>query len=139
MVKDYLNSLKNKGNFTAKDIEKMSGIPVATVRKVLSGETDDPRFDTVVKLVSAMGGSLDHLAEKKGKKEIESNSIVTLKEIYDERIKDIKDHTSSLSRDKQILSTVAGVLVAILLALLIFDISISPQGWVRYKNNTDTN
>ena len=132
MVKNYLNSLKNKGNFTAKDIEKLSGVPVATINKVLSGETEDPRFDTVVRLVSAMGGSLTELVEKKGAKEIETNSVATLKETYDERIKDLKEAVKSLKKDKIVLSIVAGVLLSFVIALLVFDISIGTHGWFRY-------
>lgn len=132
MVTKYLNTLKNNGKFTVKDIEKLSGVPSATITKVLSGETDDPRFNTVVRLVSAMGGSLDELAEKKGATEIESNSVATLKEMYDNRIKDLKDHNDSLKRDKRILAIVAGVLIAVLVAILIIDISIGTHGWVRY-------
>ena len=132
MVTKYLNDLKIKGKFTAKEIEKLSGIAEATVYKVLSGETDDPRFSTVVKLVSAMGGSLDELAEKKGATDIESNSVVAIKEMYDDRIKDLKDHNATLKRDKRALSIATTILVAVLIALLIFDVSIGTHGWVRY-------
>ena len=132
MVTKYLNTLKNKGKFTAKEIAKLSSIPETTIHKVLSGETDDPRFSTVVKLVSAMGGSLDELAEKKGATEIESNSVVQIKEMYDERIKDLKEHNASLTRDKRILTIATVVLVAVFVALLIFDVSIGTNGWVRY-------
>lgn len=132
MVKNYLNALKNKGNFTAKDIEKLSGIPEATVRKILSGETSDPRFDTVVKLVSAMGGSMNEIIENKQKKDIEMNALLVLKEAYEERIKDIKEHISSLSRDKKILAVVTAGLMVVIVGLLILDISLGSHGWVRY-------
>ena len=61
MVKDYLNALKNKGNFSWSDLSNLSGIPDATIRKIFSGETADPRLETVVKLVTAMGVSMDEL------------------------------------------------------------------------------
>jgi predicted transcriptional regulator len=132
MIKDYLNTLKNTGNFTVKEIEKLSGVPVATVRKVLSGDTDDPRFDTVVRLVTAMGGSLSDIAEKKATKEIETNSIVTMKEMYDDRICDMKEHIKSLTRDKKILAIVAGVFIVFVGGLLVLDISVGTHGWIRY-------
>lgn len=132
MVKNYLISLKNKGNFTTKDIENLSGIPEATIRKILTGETADPRFETVCKLVSAMGGSLDDLAEKKGKKEIETNSIVTLKEMYDDRINDLKTQISLLVRNNKILAICTITLVLFFVAVFVFDISVGTNGWVRY-------
>ena len=132
MVTKYLNALKNNGNFTVKEIAKLSGIPEATIHKVLSGETADPRFDTVVKLVSAMGGSLEELADKKGAKQIESNSVVTIKEMYDDRIKDLKEHNASLVKDKRTLTVATVILVAVLVLLLVLDVSIGTHGWVRY-------
>lgn len=132
MIKDYLNALKNKGNFTAIEIANLSGIPEATVRKILSGETADPRFDTVAKLVSAMGGSMNDILENKKEKDIEMNALLVLKETYEERIKDIKEHIHSLRKDKRILAVVTGCLIAFIIALLILDISIGTQGWVRY-------
>lgn len=131
MVKDYLNGLKTKGNFTTGEIANLSGIPEATIRKILSGETADPRFDTVAKLISAMGGSLDEVAVKK-KIELEGNSIVTLKEMYDERIRDIKDQVRLLVRNNKILSICTLVLIAFLIGVFIFDVSVGTHGWVRY-------
>lgn len=127
-----MNALKNKGNFTATEIANLSGIPEATIRKILSGETADPRFDTVAKLVSAMGGSMDEVLENKVEKDIEMNALLVLKETYEERIKDIKDHILSLSRDKRILAIVAGALMLIIIGVLILDLSIGTMGWVRY-------
>jgi predicted transcriptional regulator len=132
LIKDYLNTLKNKGNFTTIEIANLSGIPAATVRKILSGETDDPRFDTVAKLVSAMGGSLDEIAVKKGKLEIEANSIVTIKEMYDARINDFIEHIKLLRRDKLILSVVTGGLMLVIVLLLILDIIIGSHGWIHF-------
>ena len=67
MVKDYLKTLKDKGDFTCAELSNLSGIPEATIRKIISGETPDPRFETVSKLVNAMGGSIDDiLGRKKG-------------------------------------------------------------------------
>ena len=131
MVKDYLNALKNKGNFTVTDIANLSGIPEATIRKILSGETADPRFDTVERLIVSMGGSMNDINKTEGE-DIEMNAILALKEAYEERIKDIKEHIASLSRDKRILAIVTGCLIAFVIGLLILDISIGTRGWVRY-------
>ena len=132
MVKDYLNALKNKGKFTYEDISNLSGIPTATIRKIFSGDTPDPRFDTVAKLVSAMGGSMNEILDNKAEDDIEMNALLVLKETYEERIKDIKEHITSLRRDKRILAIAAGCLMAFVLGLLIVDISIGTRGWIQY-------
>lgn len=132
MVKDSLNALKNKGKFSCAEIANLSGVPEATIRKILSGETPDPRFDTVAKLVSAMGGSMSDITENKKEEEIGMNAIMVLKEAYEARINDIKEHITSLRRDKKILAIVAGALILFVIGLLIIDISVGTIGWVRY-------
>ena len=139
MVRDYLNALKIKGNFTCADISKLSGIPEVTVRKILSGETADPRFETIVKLVSSMGGSMDDIAGGKKESEIENNAVMVLKDAYEsridalrERVEDVKRYAEELHRDKNMLSIAVAVLVAIIAGILIFDIAVGTHGWVQY-------
>lgn len=138
MVKDYLNALKTKGNFTCADISKLSGIPEATVRKILSGDTADPRFETIVKLVASMGGSMDDIAGGKKESEIENNAVLVLKEAYEsridalrERVEDVKKYAEALHRDKKMLTVAVVVLGAILVGILIFDIALDTNGWVQ--------
>ncbi len=137
MVKDYLNALKNKGNFSWSDLSNLSGIPDATIRKIFSGETADPRLETVVKLVTAMGGSMDELVNGGEKKEeVEMNAIMAIKEVYEARIADIKEssaeHTKSLQRDKMHLTVVACILGMILILFLLVDLLVGSVGWIRY-------
>ena len=77
MIKEYLKYLKTNGNYSWHDISVASGLPEITIRKIFSGETADPRFETVVRLVSAMGGSLDKInaIEKVEKVEISEDGI----------------------------------------------------------------
>ena len=129
MVKDYLNQLKSNGKYTWNDIANISGIPETTLRKIFSGETADPRFDTVAKIVTALGGSLDDVLDKTKKGEqLETNTIFSLKEVYEDRIKDLKEHNISLKKDKTILAITTIVLVAILAGILISDIFIATKG-----------
>lgn len=138
MVKDYLNTLKIKGNFTYTDISKLSGIPEPTVRKIFSGETADPRFETIVKLVSSMGGSMDDIAGCKNETDIENNAVIILKEAYEsriealrERIDDIKKYAESLNRDKKTLGFILLALGILIIGILIFDISLDANGWMQ--------
>lgn len=136
MVKDYLISLKNRGNFSWNDLSEMSGLPDTTIRKIFSGETADPRFETVVKLVSAMGGSLDEIIGNKEEDKIEINVIMTLKENYELRIEEIKSSynelIASLRNDKKILTIVLISLLIFLLGFILIDFLMVNVGWIRY-------
>ena len=112
MVKEYLNTLKAAGGYSWQEIANISGIPEATVRKVFSGETADPRFETIAKLVIAMGGDMNDAIDNKKKKEIEINSTISLKESCEMRMNDQKDYIESLKRDKIILASAVAVLIA---------------------------
>lgn len=142
MIKEYLKYLKTNGNYSWHSISEASGLPEPTIRKIFSGETADPRFETVVRLVSAMGGSLDKInaIEKIEKVEISEDSqikaLVALKEVYESRIKDLKEssaeHISSIKRDKKILTITVLVLAIFLVGVLVLDLFIGSVGWVRY-------
>ena len=88
-AKEYILALKNAGSFTFEDIANQSGIPLQTVRNILSGKTPDARFGTIAKLVISLGGDLNELVGYEKKKEIEVNSTVSLKETYEMRIADL--------------------------------------------------
>lgn len=132
MVKEYLNTLKKTGNYSWSDISTLSGIPEGTVRKVFSGETADPRFETIAKLVIAMGGNMDDAMDNKKKKEIEISSTITLKESFDLRIEDQKEYIASLKRDKKILALTVAALIGVILLLLVLDVCVGTKGWFQY-------
>ena len=136
MVKDYLATLKNAGDYSWTEISNITGLPESTIRKIFSGETADPRFETVQRLVSAMGGSLDEISERKKGEEPETNAVMAVKEVYEARIQDIKaseaEYVASLKRDKRVLTILSCVLGAMLLAMLLVDLFIGSVGWVRY-------
>lgn len=142
MIKEYLKYLKVNGNFSWHDISVASGLPEATIRKILSGETADPRFETVVRLVSAMGGSLDKInaIEKIEKVEISEDSqmkaLVALKEVYEARINDLKASSEEqmrlLKKDRKILMILLGVLGVLLIGTLLLDLFIGSIGWLRF-------
>ena len=132
MVKDYLNTLKNAGGYSWSDIANLSGIPEATVRKVFSGETADPRFETIAKLVIAMGGNMDDAIDNKKKKEIEISSTISLKESYEYRLEDKEAYINSLKRDKKMLAICLLSLIGMVLVFLFTDIFLVSHGWFRY-------
>lgn len=88
-AKAYILALKEAGDFSFEDIANISGIPLQTVRNILSGKTPDARFGTIAKLVISLGGDLNELIGYEKKKEIEVNSTVSLKETFEMRIADL--------------------------------------------------
>lgn len=142
MLREYLKYLKVNGNFSWHDISVASGLPEVTIRKIISGETSDPRFETVVRIVTAMGGSLEKInaIEKVDKVEITEDSQIkalkALKDVYEERIKDLKqssmDHIQSLKKDKKILIIAICVLSAVLITTLLCDLFVGTIGWLRF-------
>jgi transcriptional regulator with XRE-family HTH domain len=88
-AREYLIALKETGNFSYEDIANLSGIPHQTVRNIYTGKTPDPRFGTVAIIIIALGGDLNEIVGGEKKKEIEVNSMVSLKETYEMRIADL--------------------------------------------------
>ena len=102
-AKDYILALKETGSFSFEEIANISGIPLQTVRNILSGKTPDARFGTVAKIVLSLGGDLNELVGYEKKKEIEVNSTVSLKETYEMRIADlIKSYETRISDLKEL-------------------------------------
>jgi transcriptional regulator with XRE-family HTH domain len=58
MVIKKLRELKEKSGLTVQQISDKSGVQVSTISRIMSGQTDNPGFQTVCDLVEAMGGSL---------------------------------------------------------------------------------
>ena len=85
-IRDYILLLKEKGDFTWEEIEKISGEPSSTLRKFCSGKTENIHFDKLIKIVSAMGGNLNDALTYEEQKEPEVNSVIVLKETYEQKI-----------------------------------------------------
>ena len=64
------------------------------------------------------------------------SALKALKEVYEERIKDIKqssvEHIQSLKRDKKILIIAICILSSLLLGALLFDLFLGSMGWLRF-------
>lgn len=58
---EYIKEVKKKKGLTNQELSKLSGIPVGTLNKILSGHTPDPQFETVKALCRALGISLAEL------------------------------------------------------------------------------
>lgn len=89
-ARDYIIALQKAGGFTNEDTANLSGVPLQTFRNFITGKSDkNPGFPTIAKLVTALGGDMNELIGYEKKKEIEINSMVSLKETYEMRIADL--------------------------------------------------
>lgn len=64
MIKTWLENLrklKKESGMTNEQIAQASGVPISTVEKIFSGYTADPKLETVRKIVTSMGYTLDDL------------------------------------------------------------------------------
>ena len=131
----YLTALRERSGLSWADLSAATGLPDSTIRKIFSGETADPRLETISLIVTAMGGSLDVMKNGGVQMQTESatDTMDAMRADYEKRIADIKasaaEYAKSLQRDKRILSIVAAVLVLMLIAFLAVDLTL---GWIRH-------
>ena len=85
-LRDYTITLKEKGDFTWDEIEKLSGESSSTLRKFCSGKTSNIHFDVLIKIISALGGNINDALTYEEQKEPEANSVILLKETYEQKI-----------------------------------------------------
>ena len=64
MLSEQLQHLKKKANISTQKWSELSGVPVSTISRLLSGQTDNPSFQSVCDLVYAVGGSVDEMMGK---------------------------------------------------------------------------
>lgn len=58
-IVETLKNMKSEQNLTLQQISSASGVPLSTVNRILSGQTENPSFRDVAAIVAAMDGSLD--------------------------------------------------------------------------------
>ncbi len=56
---ENLKELKAKKGMTTKQIAEQTRLPEKTISRIFSGDTDSPYVDTLHRIVSVLGGSLD--------------------------------------------------------------------------------
>lgn len=127
MKAEDLKKLKLERDLTTKQISELSGIPESTISRILSGQTDNPSFDTISAIVKAMGGSLDqmtglHAASDNNDTTADLSPLITLYE----RV------VAEKNRYIKLLVTISCVLVGILVFILLFDITNGAVGFIRY-------
>ena len=100
-LRDYILFLKETGDFTWEDIEKLSKEPASTLRKFCSGKTENIHMDALLNVISALGGNINDALSYNRQKEAEGNSVITLKESYEQQIEALTQSFEARMEDMQ--------------------------------------
>ena len=80
---DNLKELKKEKGMSSKQIAEVTKLPERTVNRIFSGDTDNPYVDTLHRIVTALGGSLDDILADT-KVVVASETLVEVKETLEE-------------------------------------------------------
>ena len=79
---DNLKDLKKKTGMSVKQIADRTNLPERTVNRIFSGDTDNPYVDTLHRIVTILGGSLDDILADT-KVVVGEENLATLQESVD--------------------------------------------------------
>lgn len=123
MVLKNLVALKEARKLTNQQIADLSGVPLSTVTRIFNGQTDNPSFQTIADIVTALDGSLDEIMGLKKPEIPEENDKLIL--LYQETLK-------NRERSIQKLFVCLCAMIAFVLFILVFDMLNGHIGYVRY-------
>lgn len=84
ILANYLNEKRVQAGLSYEAVASISNRPESTVKNLCLGKTEDPRLETIIPIVKAVGGSFDEmLFPEKTKDEIKETSVLALKDIYE--------------------------------------------------------
>ena len=121
-----LKLLKEKRKLTNQQLSDLSGVPVGTINRILSGQTDNPSFQTVCDMVMAMEGSLDELVGIK-----EDSPVEQLKTANPEIIKLYENMIDYKEKWIQRLFVCCCILTLVLIGIVAFDLMNPAIGFFR--------
>lgn len=104
---DNLKELKTAKGLSVKQIAEMTNLPERTVSRIFSGDTDNPYVDTLHRIVSVLGGSLDSiLADSKAV--VGNANLTTLQADIDRlngEVNRLESETERLNNELTLLAT----------------------------------
>ena len=108
MIAEQMKALKERSGLTVAQWSNLSKVPVETINKILQGATKDPRFQTIVDLVLAAGGSVDEILDVEKavvKRRVElregdTQQLELLTKAYEDRIAYLNTVVESLHKER---------------------------------------
>lgn len=79
---DKLREIKSNTNETYKSLAQKTGIPQTTIEKLFSGRTNDPKMNTMNKILACMGHSLGELLEHNSETPIVTDEELKMINVY---------------------------------------------------------
>lgn len=137
---DKIKEAKTEKGITAADISQLSGVPLATLNRILNGKTPNPTLESIVPIAIALGLSIDELMGLKIPEDTPiATPVVTALDSYAELLKE-KDKTIEMLKDinekdriqKQRLLWFIGIFVIGVVFFLVLDIVNGNIGYLRY-------
>lgn len=135
--------MREKNGMPLSELEQLTDISHTTMVRLFS-LTDDtsPSFENVLKIVTALGGSLDELTGAKTAGMTETPLTRAYNQLLEEKDKMIAekdDHIHRLQessrtqrREKYVLAAVLIAVLAVVAVVLIVDVTNGNMGYVRY-------
>lgn len=95
---DNLKELRKRTGMSAKQIADKTNLPERTVNRIFSGDTDNPYVDTLHRIVTVLGGSLDDILADT-KVVVATESLVKVKETLEE----VKDSANIMEAERDLI------------------------------------
>ena len=126
MLYKKLQELKDKSGMSYQDIADKSDVPLPTVKRILSGQTSDPGYSSVIAIVKALNGSIDDIQEIMQDNSRSATTTQKMCSVYEQNIHE----KNQLIKCLLIISI---SMTAIIIFLLIWDFLNSNIGFFRRK------
>lgn len=107
-----LKEMKESAHMSTKELSKKSGVPEATISRILSGQTENPCFYNVCDIVVALDGSVDELINNKKASTEKPDALI---ELYEKNL-------AHERKTIKMLSIILSVIFIIILIVLIYDL-----------------
>lgn len=148
-IGENLKALQDKAGMTTAQLAEKANLPIDTINKIRSGATRNPNADTLARLASALDAPIEHLigdelpsAARSGL--LPDNTMYQLyiaamarqKESYEltiDQLTTARDQTiSHLERGERRWSCIALALIALVVFVLLWDITHPAMGYIQY-------
>lgn len=132
MLYKKLQELKDKSGMSYQDIADKSDVPLPTVKRILSGQTSDPGYSSVIAIVKALNGSIDDIQEVMQEN---SRSVATTQKMCSVYEKNIHEKNQLI----KFLLIISISMTAIFIFLLVWDFLNPSIGFLRKMTQNENN
>lgn len=90
-LSSYLNEKRVQNGLTYEALANISNIPEPTIKNLCSGKTKNPGIETIIPIMTAVGGSFDEMINGKNNDEVKETSIIAIKDVYEYQLAALKE------------------------------------------------